>query len=112
MAKTASTNTFAVIGTGGKQYLVTAGDVINVEKLAGEHNVGDTIKLDTVLLTIDGDTVAIGAPHVAGKTMEVKFLGDGKGKKVEVMKYKAKSRYLKKNGHRQPFSRIEILGIK
>ena len=102
---------FAVISTGGKQYLVQSGDVIQVEKLAGDHKEGDKIVFDQVLLATDGDSISFGTPSVSGKKVEAKFLSNGRAKKVEVVKYKAKSRYLKRNGHKQPFAKVEILGI-
>jgi large subunit ribosomal protein L21 len=103
---------FAVIMTGGKQYKVHAGETLKIEKLAGEPKVGDTIKFDKVLLTDDGATTKVGAPQVSGVIVEAKLLEIGKAKKVEVMKYLQKSRYLKTRGHRQPFMRVEITSIK
>ncbi len=103
--------TFAVIATGGKQYKVSVGDSLKIEKLAGEPKVGDKIVFDKVLLTDDGATTKVGAPLVPGVSVEAKLTEAGKAKKVVVVKYKAKSRYLKIRGHRQPFMKVEITAI-
>ncbi|MFA5841559.1 MAG: 50S ribosomal protein L21 [Candidatus Paceibacterota bacterium] len=102
---------FAVIMTGGKQYKVHAGETLKIEKLAGEPKIGDTIKFDRVLLTDDGATTKIGTPEIKGVTVEAKLLEIGKAKKIEVIKYLQKSRYLKTRGHRQPFMKVEIISI-
>jgi len=99
---------YAVIETGGKQYRVKEGDVIVVEKLKVE--VGDKVEFDKVLCLGDGDQVAIGQPFldsiVTGQVVEA-----GKGEKVIIFKYKSKKDYRKKQGHRQPFSKVEILSL-
>ena len=97
----------AVIKTGGKQYLVKEGSVLSVEKLAGA-NEGDTVSFDDVLLTDDGSATKVGKPSVSGSKISAKVVETGKGKKVIVVKYKAKSRYHKKRGHRQPFTKVKI----
>ena len=99
---------YAIIQTGGKQYKVEAGDEILVEKLSAEE--GDEIAFD-VLLVSSEDGVTVGKPLVEGVTAKAKVLGHGKGKKVIVFKYKPKKDYRKKQGHRQPFTRVEILSI-
>ena len=96
---------YAIIATGGKQYKVSEGDVIRVEKLAAEA--GSTYTFDQVLV-VGGDEVKVGDPTVAGATVEATVVGDGKGKKVIVYKYKRKSGYHKKQGHRQPFTQVKI----
>ncbi len=96
---------FAVIKTGGKQYRVQEGDVIYVEKLNAE--VDSTVKFD-VLLCGEGEDVTIGTPVVEGATVEGKVLAQDKSKKVVVFKYKSKKTYRKTNGHRQPFTKVEI----
>lgn len=96
----------AIIQTGGKQYLVSKGDKIQVEKLAGEA--GEVIKFDKVLFTVDGSTHQLGKPFISGAVVEGKILKQGKGKKVHVLKYKAKSKYRRKIGARQQFTEIEI----
>lgn len=97
----------AVIETGGKQYLVKEGDVLKVEKL--EKKPGEAVEFEA-LLKAEGDKVEVGTPKLVAKvTAEV--IESGKGKKVEVVKYKSKSRYLKRYGHRQPFTAIKITKI-
>jgi len=103
---------FAVIFTGGKQYKVAVGDVLKVEKLDGDFAVGDKIIFDKVLLVDNGVDTTIGAPYITGAKVESLFQKLGKGKTVKVVKYKQKSRYLKKNGHRQPFVEVKISAIK
>ncbi len=96
---------YAIIATGGKQYKVSEGDVIKVEKLAAEA--GSTYTFDQVLV-VGGDEVKVGEPTVAGATVEASVIGDGKAKKVIVYKYKRKTGYHKKQGHRQPFTKVKI----
>lgn len=96
---------YAVIATGGKQYKVSEGDVIKVEKLGVEA--GQTYTFDKVLL-VSGDEVKVGAPTVEGATVEADVIGDTKGKKVIVYKYKRKTGYHKKNGHRQQYTQVKI----
>lgn len=103
---------FAVIFTGGKQYKVSVGDIIKIEKLEGEYKAGDKIIFDKVLLVDNGKDTTIGTPYIDGATVESLFQREGRAKKIEVVKYKQKSRYLKKNGHRQPFIEIKISSIK
>jgi len=99
---------FAIIETGGKQYRVSDGDMLTVEKLPGEYKEGDSVIFDKVLLFDDGNTTKIGTPYIKNATVEALFLKDGKAKKVTVIKYKQKSRYFKKRGHRQPFTKVKI----
>jgi len=98
--------TYAVIKTGGKQYRVTTGDKILVEKLAG--NIGDTVTLKEVLLV--GDKV--GSPLVANAAVEAKILNQDKGEKITVLKYKRRKNYRRKIGHRQDVTKLEIVQIK
>ena len=100
---------FAVIKTGGKQYIVVEGQKLKVEKLDAKE--GAKIVFDEVLLVVDGDKVEIGAPLVNGAKVEAEFLGQGREKKKIVFKYHAKARYRKKKGHRQHFTEIEIIKI-
>ena len=99
---------YAVIETGGKQYRVKAGDIITVEKLNVE--VGEKITFDKVLMSGDGKDLKIGKPYVDTK-VEGEVVENGKGKKVIVFKYKAKKDYRKKQGHRQPYTMIEIKSV-
>ena len=103
---------FAVIFTGGKQYKVAVGDVLKVEKLEGDFKAGDKIVFDKVLLVDNGVDTTIGTPYITGAKVESLFQKAGKNKTILVVKYKQKSRYLKKNGHRQPFIEVKISAIK
>ena len=96
---------YAIIATGGKQYKVAEGDVIRVEKLGVEA--GAEVVFDQVLV-VSGDEVKVGDPTVAGATVTATAVGDGKSKKVIVYKYKRKTGYHKKNGHRQAFTKVKI----
>lgn len=102
---------FAVITTGGKQYKVAVGDVVTIEKLGNDFKAGDKITFDKVLLVDDGKDTTIGTPYIKGAKVEGIFQSAGRAKKVTVVKYLQKSRYLKKNGHRQPFSKVKISSI-
>lgn len=97
---------FAVISTGGKQYLVGPGQKLRVEKLDAKE--GGKVMFDEVLLISDGKKMEIGTPLVKGAKVEAKALKQGREKKVLVFKYHSKTRYRKKKGHRQPFTEIEI----
>ncbi len=103
---------FAVIETGGKQYKVAVGDVLKIEKLDGEFTAGDKIVFDKVLLVDNGIDTTIGSPYIAKAQVESIFQKAGRGKTVKVVKYKQKSRYIKRNGHRQPFIEVKISAIK
>jgi len=100
---------FAVIKTGGKQYLVRPGQKLKVEKLDAAE--GGAVLFEEVLLVADGDDVAIGAPQVAGARVEARVLRQARAKKVIVFRYHAKTRYRKKKGHRQHFTEVEIMKI-
>lgn len=97
----------AVIKTGGKQYIVEKGSVLTIEAIPNV-NVGDSVTFDSVLFTDDGKAANVGAPTVSGSKVTGTALEVGKGKKIVVVKYKAKSRYHKKRGHRQPFLKVKI----
>ena len=98
----------AVIVTGGKQYTVSEGDVLYIEKLEAEAEA--TVKFE-VLAVLDGENTKIGAPIVEGASVEAKVLKNGKAKKITVFKYKPKKNEKKKIGHRQPYSKVEIVKI-
>ena len=100
---------YAVIKTGGKQYRVQQGDVIFVEKIDTQAN--EAVTFEEVLLVGDGEMTKIGAPVVEGAKVEGKVLSQVKAKKVVVYKYKAKKNERKKQGHRQPYTKVEIVAI-
>ena len=107
--KVASNGSFAVIETGGKQYRVAVGDTIKIEKLDGKMKEGDAVVFDKVLLVDNGaDSTDIGTPYVAGAKVSGTLVEIGRNAKVVVIKYKQKSRYFKKNGHRQPYFKVKI----
>lgn len=95
----------AIIETGGKQYRVAEGDTLFIEKLDAEA--GAAIVFDKVLAVL-GDTAKIGAPTVAGATVEASIMKNGKGKKIMIFKYKAKKGYRRRQGHRQPYTKVQI----
>ena len=99
----------AVIVTGGKQYTVAEGDVLFIEKLNAEAEA--TVKFDTVLAVLDGENPKIGAPVVEGAAVAAKVVKNGKGKKIDVIRYKAKKNEKKHIGHRQPYTKVEITKI-
>jgi large subunit ribosomal protein L21 len=100
---------FAIIETGGKQYLVSAGDMVKIEKIPGAFKTGDQVVFDKVLLVDDGkDSTTIGEPYIKGASVEAEVTKISRAKKVIVIKYKAKSNYFKKKGHRQPFFEVKI----
>ena len=98
----------AVIVTGGKQYTVAEGDVLYIEKLNAEAEA--VVKFE-VLAVLDGENSKIGTPVVEGAAVEAKVVKNGKGKKIHVLKYKAKKNEKKKIGHRQPYTKVEITKI-
>lgn len=113
---------FAVIQTGGKQYLVSEGDTVKIEKIKGtlaakthegraEFKVGDTIVFNDVLLVDDGSNTTIGTPTISGAKVSATIAKISKAPKVTVIKYKAKSNYFKKRGHRQPYFEVKITNL-
>ena len=99
---------YAVVETGGKQYKVSPGQTIEVEKLPAG---GNTVELDKVYLVGDGDKVTVGKPTIPGAKVIAIVVGEGKGDKVIVYKFKAKVRYRRKRGHRQPYTKLAIKEI-
>ncbi|MEM1030297.1 MAG: 50S ribosomal protein L21 [Myxococcota bacterium] len=101
---------YAVIKTGGKQYRVASGDQLHVEKLEG--NPGDSVTFQDVLLVGGEGAAKVGTPNVAGASVEAKILGQDRGKKIIVFKMKRRKNYRRRQGHRQPYTRIEITSVK
>ena len=99
----------AVIVTVGKQYTVSEGDVLFIEKLNAEAE--STVKFDQVLAVLDGENSKVGTPVVEGASVEAKVVKNGKGKKITILRYKAKKNEKKKIGHRQPYTKVEITKI-
>jgi large subunit ribosomal protein L21 len=104
---------FAVIATGGKQYRVQAGDTLKIEKLQGEYSEGDSLTFNDVLMTDNGGSeVTLGNPFIKGVSVSATLKKIARYKTVDVIKYKQKSRYFKKYGHRQPYFEVEISEVK
>ena len=100
---------YAIIQTGGKQYRVSEGDVLSIEKLSAAE--GEEVVFDQVLTVVADGDVKIGKPVLEGAKVTAKVVEHGKGKKILVFKYKAKSNYRKRQGHRQPYTKVEISKI-
>ncbi len=100
---------YAVIKTGGKQYRVSKGDTLRIERLtAGE---GDSVEFDEVLMVGEGDSIKIGTPLVNGGKVTATIKAHGRGKKVEIIKFHRRKHHMKRMGHRQDFTEVEITGI-
>jgi len=97
---------YAVIQTGGKQYKVTVGDQLNIEKLAA--SVGDEVSLDRVLLVSDGDRLSVGQPLLPNASVKVTVIGEGRGDKVRIFKMKRRKGYRRTQGHRQSYTQVRI----
>jgi large subunit ribosomal protein L21 len=110
-AAKAAVDAFAVIKTGGKQYKVAPGDTITIEKINDELKKGDKVTFGEVLLTVSGDSATFGTPFIDKASVSGEIVSVGRAQKVTVIKYKQKSRYFKKNGHRQPQMKVQILSI-
>ena len=100
---------YAIIQTGGKQYRVSEGDVVSIEKLTAAE--GEEVVFDQVLTVVSDGDIKIGKPVVEGAKVTAKVVEHGKGEKILVFKYKAKSNYRKRQGHRQPYTKVEISKI-
>lgn len=101
---------FAIIETGGKQYKVSDGAVLKVEKIAGAEE-GKEVVFDKVLLMDDGKSVKVGTPYLEGATITATLVCEGRGKKISGIKYKAKTRYARHWGHRQAFAEIKVKNV-
>jgi large subunit ribosomal protein L21 len=102
-------STYAIIQTGGKQYRVEPGVTFRVESLPGDE--GDLVELEDVLMVSDDGEVKLGNPTLPGAKVTAEVVGNGRGKKVTVFKYKAKTRYRRKNGHRQSYTELRVTDI-
>jgi large subunit ribosomal protein L21 len=100
---------YAVIATGGKQYRVTEGETLKVEKLDAEE--GSEIELDQVLMVADGDNIQVGTPVLESGKVTAKIKSHGRGKKVEIVKFRRRKHHRKQMGHRQSYTEIEVTGI-
>lgn len=103
---------FSVIETGGKQYVVGVGDIIEIELLSGDLNEGDAVTFDKVLMSDDGTAATLGTPYIDGAKVTGKYLGLKKGTKISILRFKAKSNRDRKIGHRQKYARVEITKLK
>lgn len=101
----------AIIETGGKQYVVTQDSVLDVESMKGVDKAGAKIKFDKVLLTDDGKATQVGAPYIKGAEVSAELVETGRNAKVTVIRYRQKSRYFKKKGHRQPYATVRITAL-
>ena len=101
----------AIIETGGKQYVVTQDSVLDVEKIKGAGKPGAKIVFDKVLLVDDGKETQVGAPYVSGAKVSAELVEEGRDDKVTVIRYRQKSRYFKKKGHRQPYAKVRITAL-
>ncbi len=99
----------AVIKTGGKQYRVSEGDTIRVESLKAEA--GDTVEFDQVLMLADGENSKVGSPTIDGGKVSAKVVANGRGDKVHIIKFKRRKHHMKRQGHRQNYTEVEITGI-
>ncbi len=100
----------AIFKTGGKQYKVCAGDKLNVEKIGSD--VGVSVNFEEVLMVMDDGNVSIGKPYVEGATVEAKIIDQFRGEKVEIVKFKRRKHYRRRQGHRQNYTRIEIMEVR
>ncbi|HUX82532.1 MAG TPA: 50S ribosomal protein L21 [Halothiobacillus sp.] len=100
---------YAVVVTGGKQYRVEQGEWLRVEKLEGEE--GSVVSLDRVLMIADGDSIKVGSPALEGATVTAEIIGQGRGKKVDIVKFRRRKHSRKHQGHRQSYTEIKITSI-
>ncbi|MEX2052484.1 MAG: 50S ribosomal protein L21 [Candidatus Paceibacterota bacterium] len=107
---------FAVIQTGGKQYKVSKDSLVSIEKMKDKEGTlykkGDKVSFDKVLLVDNGKDTTIGTPYIDGAKVDAEIVEIGRARKILILKYKQKSRYLRRNGHRQPFFKVKITSIK
>jgi large subunit ribosomal protein L21 len=102
---------FAIIETGGKQYKVAEGEALVIEKLAGDFKEGDEVVFDKVLVLDDGSNTTLGAPYIEGAKVTATFQTSGKAKRILVQKFKRKTGYMRRYGHRQPQTKVKVSKI-
>ena len=100
---------YAVFATGGKQYRATTGDILKIEKLDAEK--GAKVELDQVLMVGEGEDIKVGSPYLKGGKVTATVVEHGRGKKIKILKFKRRKHHMKRMGHRQDYTRIEITGI-
>ena len=100
---------YAIVKAGGHQDKVAVGDVVVIDKVVAE--VGETVELEPVMI-VDGETALVGSDKLAGKTVKAEIIGDAKGPKIRIIKYKNKTGYKKRQGHRQKYTQVKVTGIK
>ena len=100
---------YAVFATGGKQYRAVTGDILKIEKLDAEK--GSTVELDQVLMVGEGEDVKVGSPYLKGGKVTATIVEHGRGEKIRILKFKRRKHHMKRMGHRQDYTRIEITGI-
>jgi large subunit ribosomal protein L21 len=100
---------YAVFATGGKQYRATTGDILKIEKLDAEK--GAKVELDQVLMVGEGEDIKVGSPYLKGGKVTATIVEHGRGEKIKILKFKRRKHHMKRMGHRQDFTRIEITGI-
>lgn len=104
-----NTDTFSIIETGGKQYKVSSGDTVLVEKIDDSHKTGDSVVFDKVLMRAEDEKITLGDPYIKGAYVEAIFEGLVRGKKVTFIRFKSKSHFVLRGGHRQTYAKIKIL---
>ena len=100
---------YAVVQTGGKQYRVSEGDTVRVEKMGADE--GATVELDKVLMVANGEDVTVGTPYVEGGKVTATVMSHGRGKKVKIIKFRRRKHHLKRQGHRQWYTELQVTGI-
>jgi large subunit ribosomal protein L21 len=101
---------YAIIATGGKQYKVSEGKAVKIEKL--KHDVGSAVEFDQVLMLVDGEKVEVGAPYIVGAKVIGEVVEQGRGEKIDIIKFRRRKHYMRHQGHRQDFTEVKINTIK
>jgi large subunit ribosomal protein L21 len=111
MNETSQVTPFVVFQTGGKQYRVAPGDSLRIEKIYEEKNEGDSVEFEQVLMSFDGKETKIGAPYIKGAKISAEIVQHGKGKKLNIIRFRSKSNWHRRLGHRQRFTEVKIVKI-